>query len=672
MMESTKIFAAAICLDLAVCSALHYVAKFGLPPSLSPSGWQSLAQIWMLAGLRWALVRLFCVVLTKSGSKAVLHRCVTAICLLGPVYESGLLALFEKHPEHWSGSLSSPGKTLIAATATAIASLFWEVNFPDSRGDACGMSNGTERKQRARALFMRVIRYSIPDALFLCGAFVFLAFAVICEMFIPFYTGKVIDILGSHYQPTSFVTAIFYMGLFSMGSSVGAGLRGGLFMCSLSRLNKRVRVMLFQALVKQEIGFFEVTKTGDLTSRLATDTTLMSQSVAMNVNILLRSLINMVGVLVLMVSLSWKLTLVTFIEFPLIAISQKIYNNRYEKLSKEVQDSIARANDTAGECVAGIRTVRSFNTERSEARRYDERIMVTHDLKTRRDTVRAVYLLFRRLVTLAVQFLMLYYGRQLIKRGEMSTGNLVSFILYQENMGSYVRMLVYICGNMLNSVGAAAKVFEYLDREPQVSTEGELQLETLRGHVQFQDLTFSYPTRPDCPALQGFSLEMKPGHMTALVGASGGGKSTCVSLLERFYQPQEGEILLDGQPLHRYQHKYLHSKVTHVSNTGVAAQVPAQQGNACVQHRCSKVLSTTAAHTNKRAVLHFNWVSGGLCMYLLFFGAGVFMGVVTESCFGTGVLVGIVTESCFGTGVLEDIITESCFWDGCVGSRVLF
>ncbi|XP_061110024.1 antigen peptide transporter 2a isoform X1 [Conger conger] len=569
MMESTKIFAAAICLDLAVCSALHYVAKFGLPPSLSPSGWQSLAQIWMLAGLRWALVRLFCVVLTKSGSKAVLHRCVTAICLLGPVYESGLLALFEKHPEHWSGSLSSPGKTLIAATATAIASLFWEVNFPDSRGDACGMSNGTERKQRARALFMRVIRYSIPDALFLCGAFVFLAFAVICEMFIPFYTGKVIDILGSHYQPTSFVTAIFYMGLFSMGSSVGAGLRGGLFMCSLSRLNKRVRVMLFQALVKQEIGFFEVTKTGDLTSRLATDTTLMSQSVAMNVNILLRSLINMVGVLVLMVSLSWKLTLVTFIEFPLIAISQKIYNNRYEKLSKEVQDSIARANDTAGECVAGIRTVRSFNTERSEARRYDERIMVTHDLKTRRDTVRAVYLLFRRLVTLAVQFLMLYYGRQLIKRGEMSTGNLVSFILYQENMGSYVRMLVYICGNMLNSVGAAAKVFEYLDREPQVSTEGELQLETLRGHVQFQDLTFSYPTRPDCPALQGFSLEMKPGHMTALVGASGGGKSTCVSLLERFYQPQEGEILLDGQPLHRYQHKYLHSKVAMVGQEPV-------------------------------------------------------------------------------------------------------
>ncbi|XP_035284118.1 antigen peptide transporter 2a isoform X1 [Anguilla anguilla] len=569
MREGKKMFAAAICLDQAVCCALHYGAALALPPSRNPSGVESLTQIWMLAALRWALVRLFCAVVPKSGSNDVLHRYLTAICLLSPVYESGMLVLFGKHPEHWSGSLSSPGKTLVAAAATATACLFWEVNLPDSRGESCESSNGTERKQRARALFMRVIRYSKPDVLFLCGAFVFLAFAVICEMFIPFYTGKVIDILGSHYQPSSFVAAIFYMGLFSVGSSLSAGLRGGLFMCSISRLNKRVRVMLFQALVRQEIGFFEVTKTGDLTSRLSTDTTLMSQSVAMNVNILLRSLIKTVGVLFLMVSLSWKLTLVTFIEVPLIAVSQKIYNTNYEKLSKDVQDSIARANDVAGECVAGIRTVRSFNTERCEAHRYDDRLMDTHNLKTRRDTVRAVYLLVRRLVSLGIQFLMLYYGRQLIRGGTMSTGNLVSFILYQENMGSHVGSLVYICGNMLNSVGAAAKVFEYLDRKPQVSAEGDLRPETLRGHVQFQNLTFSYPTRPDRPALQSFSLELKPGHMTALVGASGGGKSTCVSLLERFYQPQDGEILLDGQPLHRYQHKYLHSKVAMVGQEPV-------------------------------------------------------------------------------------------------------
>ncbi|KAG7457607.1 hypothetical protein MATL_G00228900 [Megalops atlanticus] len=568
-MEGARMYAAAVCLDLAVCSALHYGSALLQSPSENPSGWATLAQLWVIAGIRWALLRVFCAMLLRAGDKAVLHRCVAAICLLAPVYESGLLVLLRVHPENWSGSLSSPGKTLLATVATATACLFWEVNFPDGRGDVCQSPNGKEKKQKARALFMRVILYSKPDAPFLCAAFVFLALAVICEMFIPYYTGKVIDILGSHYQPSSFVSAIFYMGLFSMGSSLSAGLRGGLFMCTLSRLNKRVRIMLFQSLVKQEIGFFEVTKTGDLTSRLSTDTTLMSQSVAMNVNILLRSVIKTVGVLSLMVSLSWKLTLVTFIEAPLIAISQKIYNTRYERLSKEVQDSIARANDAAGEGVAGIRTVRSFNTERSESHRYDNRLMDTHNLKTQRDTVRAVYLLVRRLMSLGMQVLMLYYGRQLIKGGQMSTGNLVSFILYQGDLGSYIRTLVYIYGNMLNSVGAAAKVFEYLDRKPEVSAEGSLQPEKLRGHVRFQDVTFSYPTRLDRPALKGLSLELKPGHMTALVGTSGGGKSTCVSLLERFYQPQEGEILLDGQPLHLYQHQYLHSKVAMVGQEPV-------------------------------------------------------------------------------------------------------
>ncbi|KAG5830041.1 hypothetical protein ANANG_G00318930 [Anguilla anguilla] len=111
MREGRKMFAAAICLDQAVCCALHYGAALALPPSRNPSGVESLTQIWILAALRWALVRLFCAVVPKSGSNDVLHRYLTAICLLSPVYESGMLVLFGKHPEHWSGSLSSPGKT---------------------------------------------------------------------------------------------------------------------------------------------------------------------------------------------------------------------------------------------------------------------------------------------------------------------------------------------------------------------------------------------------------------------------------------------------------------------------------------------------------------------------------------------------------------------------------
>ncbi|XP_066580278.1 antigen peptide transporter 2a [Amia ocellicauda] len=556
MLRSVPVWGAALGSDLAVCVALQGVAAVLLPPPRSPFGWQSPARLWLLALARLAALQ--CV----WGGRPVLRRCLATLALLAPLYESGRLALLGRPVESWSGALPDARLAALALAATAAACLFWELSLPSGPAGGSG-------QHRARVLFMRVVRYSRPDALYLGGAFLFLTVAVMCEMFIPYYTGQVIDILGSRYQQSSFHWAILCMGLFSVGSSLAAGLRGGLFMYTVSRLNKRVRLMLFQSLVKQDIGFFEVTKTGELTSRLSADTMLMSHSIAMNVNVLLRSVVKTLGVLALMLSLSWRMTLVTFIETPLLAVLQKIYNSYYERLAREVQDSVARANEAAGEAVSSIRTVRSFNTERSEARRYLSRLQHTHLLRTRRDCVRALYLLLRRMVSMGVKVMMLFYGRQLIQAGHMTTGHLVSFILYQKDMATHIRTLVYIYSNMLNSVGAAAKVFEYLDREPQVRCDGRLQPPALRGHVQFSNVTFCYPSRPDCPALKGVSLELWPGQVTALVGPSGGGKSTCVSLLERFYQPQEGQILLDGQLLDSYEHQYLHHKISMVGQEPV-------------------------------------------------------------------------------------------------------
>uniref|UniRef100_A0A674BX75 Transporter associated with antigen processing, subunit type a n=1 Tax=Salmo trutta TaxID=8032 RepID=A0A674BX75_SALTR len=514
-------------------------------------------------GIRLVLL-LGLTLLTLGSIKPVFKRWLAVHCFLAPVYETGRRMLYGSSPERVYGSLGlgSPSLWLLCTVAAAAAALFWETTFPDSNGE----SNGKQKTQKARVLFMRVLYFYRPDTLLLVGAFIFLSLAVLCEMFIPFYTGKVIDILGTQYKWNNFLTAIILMGLYSLGSSFSAGCRGGLFMCAINSFTCRMKVKLFGALVKQEIGFFETIKTGDITSRLSTDTTLMGRAVALNVNVLLRTLIKTVGMLSLMMSLSWKLTLLMLMETPITGLLQSVHDNYYQRLSKEVQDSMARANEAAGETVGGIRTVRSFKTEQHEAGRYNDRLMDTHNLKTRRDTVRAVYLLLRRLTAVVMQVAMLYYGRLFIQRGQMSTGNLVSFILYQSDLADNIRTLIYIFGDMLNSVGAAGKVFEYLDREPQVSTKGTLQPETLTGHVQFHNLSFSYPTRQE---RKGFSLELRPGQLTALVGPSGGGKSTCVSLLERFYQPQQGEILLDGLPLQSYQHHYLHRKIAMVGQEPV-------------------------------------------------------------------------------------------------------
>ncbi|XP_018539925.1 antigen peptide transporter 2 [Lates calcarifer] len=545
-------------LTLAVCVDLSLFYASGFVVTLSVFG--HLARLWLTAALRCSA--LIAVGLFSLGDlRPLLIRLITAHSLLPAVFGTGTKALY--YEESQCGQVAGMHCWMVCTGASLAAALFWEITIPDSDEAA------EENKQKARELLMRVVRLYRPYYHMLCGGFVFLSLAVICEMFIPFYTGRVIDILGGQYQQNEFISALLFMGLYSVGSSASAGCRGGLLLCTISAFTCKVKVMLFGALTKQDIGFFETIKTGEITSRLSRDTTLMAETVCLNVNILLRTFIKTMGMISLMMNLSWKLTFLALMETPITGLIENIYDTHYQRLSLAMQDSMALANEAASEVVSGIRVVRSFNTEKHEARRYDNRLMGTKALKTRRDIVSAVYLLARRLTGLAMQVLMLYYSRLLIQSGQMTTGNMVSFILYQSDLGDNIRTLTYIFGDMLNSVGAAGKVFEYLDRKPQVDTDGKLKPDQLIGHVHFHSLNFAYPSNPNKMVLQDFSLELKPGQMTALVGPSGEGKSTCVSLLERFYEPQEGEILLDNEPLKSYDHQFLHKKVAVVSQDPV-------------------------------------------------------------------------------------------------------
>ena len=235
-------YSSLIAADLLITFGLHGATKYSASVCLT--------QLWIMAGIRWLFLGMIFPACLGINGNVLLQRCAATMCLLCPVFETGAVILLARYPQNWSGCLSSPGKTVIATIATGTACLFWEVSFPDGVGKVLEGSKGTEKKQKARALFIRVIRYSRPDAPVLSGAFLFLALAVICkftqrtlyrvvlfwyylefrvshlrvscmccagEMFIPFYTGKVIDILGTQYQASEFQYAILFMGLFSLG-----------------------------------------------------------------------------------------------------------------------------------------------------------------------------------------------------------------------------------------------------------------------------------------------------------------------------------------------------------------------------------------------------------------------------------------------------------------------
>ncbi|KAJ8246256.1 hypothetical protein GJAV_G00265540 [Gymnothorax javanicus] len=528
-------------------------------------GWPSgedvaLGWLWALGAGQWLLLDSLCLALPNGRNQSMLRRWVATLCLLGPVFETGKAAL-QRGSTRWSASIPDPGVAGLAVVAATCGSLFWELTFPEGER----RKDGEEKQQKAWTLFLRVVQYCRPDALHLGGAFFFLTLAVLSEMCIPFYIGKVVDLLGSQYEHSSFLTAIGFMALFSFSSSLCTGLRGGLFMCSLSRLNKRMRHMLFRSLVRQEIGFFEETKPGSLTSRLSSDTDKMGRSMALNINVLVRSAVKVLGMLGLMLSLSWHLTVLTCVEMPLLALLQKTYNSRSQALRQQLQDCQAEAQAMASSVLGAVRTVRSFGAEQAEVQRYQEEMERMRCVQVHKGTLQAVFTLLRRFVTVGVKVMMLFYGRRLIASHQLTSGGLLAFVLYQKDMATSVRQLIYVFGDMLNTTGAASKVFQYLDREPREQKAGNVEPSNLEGRMTFRNVTFSYPTKPDTPVLKCVNLELCPGKMTALVGPSGGGKSSCVSLLERFYEPQEGLVLLDGLPLHCYKHRYLHSKIAMVA-----------------------------------------------------------------------------------------------------------
>ncbi|XP_045222655.1 ABC-type oligopeptide transporter ABCB9 isoform X3 [Macaca fascicularis] len=391
-------------------------------------------------------------------------------------------------------------------------------------------------EQASGATLQKLLSYTKPDVAFLVAASFFLIVAALDvpeaalpppgETFLPYYTGRAIDGIVIQKSMDQFSTAVTIVCLLAIGSSFAAGIRGGIFTLIFARLNIRLRNCLFRSLVSQETSFFDENRTGDLISRLTSDTTMVSDLVSQNINVFLRNTVKVTGVVVFMFSLSWQLSLVTFMGFPIIMMVSNIYGKYYKRLSKEVQNALARASNTAEETISAMKTVRSFANEEEEAEVYLRKLQQVYKLN-RKEAAAYMYYVW----------------------GSGSVGSVYS--------------------GLMQGVGAAEKVFEFIDRQPTMVHDGSLAPDHLEGRVDFENVTFTYRTRPHTQVLQNVSFSLCPGKVTALVGPSGSGKSSCVNILENFYPLEGGRVLLDGKPISAYDHKYLHRVISLVSQEPV-------------------------------------------------------------------------------------------------------
>uniref|UniRef100_A0A8C6LKS9 Transporter associated with antigen processing, subunit type t, teleost specific n=1 Tax=Nothobranchius furzeri TaxID=105023 RepID=A0A8C6LKS9_NOTFU len=526
-----------ILLDVVLCSA-----QWAGMLLLKCSSCGGLPEVWAFHLMKWMLLHAVASVLADGKLQSVLCRFTALLCLLPPVFETGRI-IVAPPLEPYSGPSPNLSMLLLGATSSLLACVIWE-NWLSR--------NTKDNKLDTKQILLRVLTYFKPDRLYLIAAFGFLILGVVCDTYIPLYQGQVIDVISGQKLQTGFGDAIGRLVVISVGSALFSGMRGGIFMCTLARLNKRLKHLLFQSLLKQEVHFFEENNPGRLSSRLHSDVDRMGRTVALNANVAVRSTVKTVLMLRVMLGLSWELTLLTCIEMPLLAIIQNKYINLSKELKEQTQECHAQNKDLASQTVGGIQTIRSFNTEKDELRRYHVALDELLAIRRRSGIFSACFCFF------------------LISSGRLSIGSLLSFFLYQKPMSANLREIMYCYGETMSTVGVISKVLSYVDRTPKCKKEGGLAPEKLEGRIVFQNVTFSYPSAAaDKPALKSVSLEVQPGKVTALVGLSGSGKSSCVSLLKRLYEPQEGLILLDGEPLHHYNQKYFHRKVALVSQNPV-------------------------------------------------------------------------------------------------------
>lgn len=408
-----------------------------------------------------------------------------------------------------------------------------------------------------------------PDARWLTLGLLSLFARLPFSLAAPHFVSRAIGgaIAGSAARARSAVTAFVVAGV------VNAALdfwNVFLFAFVQNRVVRRLRSTLFAKILRQEAGFFDANQAGSLSSRLTSDCVAIASDLSWVFRNVAEAAVRVAGIAGYLLFQNARLGLVACGATPLVALVARLYGEWMSANATASQEALAAANAAALEAIANARTVKAFANEKYESRRYDRALARWYALCTTQAYVTGGYyaLVYSFCSQLLVPAALLAYGSELVLAGEMPAERLVAAMLYQQQLQEYVGNLLDAVTSMYKSSGAASAAFALIDRAPRVRASGNAVVADFSGTVKLSGVHFSYPTRPERPVLRGVTLKAMPGSVTALVGASGSGKSTVFRLLLHAYEPELGAVTLDGVDVSMVSARWLHSVI------GVVGQEP--------------------------------------------------------------------------------------------------
>ncbi|MBL4601348.1 MAG: ATP-binding cassette domain-containing protein [Emcibacteraceae bacterium] len=312
-----------------------------------------------------------------------------------------------------------------------------------------------------------------------------------------------------------------------------------------------IRLQVYAKVLTLSPTFFEENRSGDILSRLNSDTTVIQSVVGSTASVALRNVITMFGGLGLMFYTNWKLTSYMFLVLPLIVVPLIVLGRQVKGLSKTSQEKIADASAVANETIGAVQTVQSYTQEEFENKRYSGYIESAFDMAIKRTRVRAILTCLVIFLVFGAIDLVLWLGAHDVMSGVMTGGELVAFVGLSAFVAGAMGSLSEVYGELQRTAGAASRCIEIIATESDVKTPDNPTKFPIpaKGYLKFDNVSFNYPSRASQTILGDFNLEVKGGETVAIVGPSGAGKTTVFQLLQRFYDPQKGQILIDGVAL---------------------------------------------------------------------------------------------------------------------------